>query len=166
NSPNHLGAVLDETDRASIDFDLHFFVIESHLVKDRGLKVADVNRVFNGAITHIIGAAKNGSTFDSTASEPGGKAFGLVIAARCVLRPGGAPKLARPDYERALEQAALFQIPNQPRDRFIRLPAERRVTFHVAVRIPGSVPATGVAKLDKAHAPFDQPAPRQQCLAK
>src|SRR5688572_30536783 len=126
NSPNHSCPVLHKPDGASVDLDLHLFVIQAHLLKDRGLKVTDVNRVFHSAIAHFIRASENSSTSDPTSREPRGEAFGVMITPRRVLRPRSAAELARPDHERAVEQSALFQITNESCDGLVRLPAERR----------------------------------------
>ena len=57
------------------------FMIQSHQVQDRGVKVVDMDGVLFNVVSNIIGLTVNRSCFDSSSGQPAGKSGGMVIAA-------------------------------------------------------------------------------------
>src|SRR2546426_2146329 len=85
NPPNRFSRILDQPHGTAIDFDFHLFMVQAELAQDRRLKGADVLGVFHCAIADLIGTPVNRSTFNSSAGQPGGKAFWIVIASGRIL---------------------------------------------------------------------------------
>ena len=71
-------------------------------------------------------------------------------------------ELGRPDDQRVVEQAALFQVADQAGDRPVDVLGQADVVHHVAVRVP-VVRRAGVDQLDEADAALGQP-PGDQAL--
>src|ERR1700679_2771458 len=88
-------------------------------MQDRRVQVVDLDLVFDGVITVVVGGAINRSPLDSAASQPHGESIGIVIAAVGSLGHRGPAELAAPDDQSALEQTACLQVGEQPRDRFV-----------------------------------------------
>ena len=129
------------------------------------MQIAVVVRVFDGLVAYVVGGSVDHAPFDAATGKPGGVATRVVVAPGRVLGPGAAAELAGPHDERLVEHAALLQVADQAGDRLVGRPAERRMALHVAVRVPGSVAAAGVADLDEADAPFRQPACQEKLPA-
>src|SRR5437879_1094359 len=102
---------------------------------------------------------------DSTASQDGGKSFGIVIAAGVVVSVavfhGFTAEFSTPNNESAVEETALFQIGNESSERlidFFRTLGE--AVFNILVMIPPAGP-----DLDEAHTAFDKASSYQQLIA-
>ena len=97
------------------------FVIEAEKVQDGGVEIVEMDSASDGAVAEFVGLAVHETSFDSAAGHPGAEAAWLVLAAVFfdgggaaeVLAPGGAAKLATPDDEGLIEQAARLQIMDQ-----------------------------------------------------
>src|SRR4051812_40661595 len=74
---------LDQVERATVEDEIHFPVVETELLQDRGLEVRHVVTVCNRFVTYFIRRAFDYSAFDSSAREQSRKAHGIVVA------PGG-----------------------------------------------------------------------------
>lgn len=58
-----------------------FFVIESELMQDGGVKVVEVDLAGDGAEAEIVRLAVREARFDAATGHPGAKALGLMLAA-------------------------------------------------------------------------------------
>ena len=99
-------------------------VINSELIKDRRIKVTNVDGVFQNVVTVNVRLAIFKAVFDSRASHPHRKATTMVISAMRVLcelalRIDCPSKLAAPDHERIVEHSATFEIADQASSRLI-----------------------------------------------
>ena len=56
------------------------FVIEAHQLQHRGVKVMDVNSVFNRLIPEFVRTAVGHSAFDATARHPDAEAMMVVVS--------------------------------------------------------------------------------------
>ena len=101
-------------------------VIEAGRVQNRRVQVVKVDLVFDGVVSVIVGATKAHSRPDPSTSEPHGEAMRVVVTAVRVLSNRSSPKLASPDHQCLVEQAALLQILNLSSDRFIDAACLRR----------------------------------------
>ena len=72
--------------------------------------------VFDDVEAHLVGGTEGDTTFDAAAGHPHREGLRMVVAAQAATeRDAGldhrrAAKLTAPDDERAVEQAALFEI--------------------------------------------------------
>ena len=120
-----------------------FGVVKAEQGEDGGVQVVDVHRVLHRLGAEFIGGAVNGAAFDAAARQPEcripgscGRGPGLSLPLRSL--GGSAAEFAAPDHQRAVQQAALFQV-GQKR-------AERLVNFQRALaggfpRCPGDGPS-------------------------
>src|SRR5262245_4550714 len=85
----------------------------------------------------LVGAADGAAAFDAGAGQPHREAIGVVVAAVAFFGHGGAAKLAAPDDERRVEQAAAFQVLEEAGDRLVGGAAVAAVVgFDVGVGVP------------------------------
>ena len=83
-------------------------------MQDRGVQVMQMHFAGDGTEAEVIGLAEGEARLDAASSHPGAEALGLMFPAMFVdgrgttqiLAPGRAAKLAAPDDERVLQQAA------------------------------------------------------------
>src|SRR4051812_43646699 len=148
---------IGEAKIASAETECQALVIDAQQVQDRGVQVMHSANAINGVHAHFIGGAVDGSAFGAAAGEPDAKSLGMVIAAVRSGRMGRAAKLARPDDERFVEQAALLEILDQCGNRLIGIERVFGVAIaKVAVLVPGAVRrAGGTSDLDEANAGFN-----------
>lgn len=147
------------------------FVVEAHEVEDGGPEVIDGADVFGGVVAELIGGAVDVAAFDAATGHPDGKAVGIVVAAVGALGEGRATEFAGPDDERAVEQAAGFEVLDERGDGPVDLVRHLAVAFFDrAVMVPriGCIAAAEVvgerAELDEAHATLHE-SPGEQALA-
>lgn len=62
-------------------FEGELVVVDSELVKDGGVEVADVDGVLGDVVAEVVGLAIDFATFDAAASHPHGEGARVVIAA-------------------------------------------------------------------------------------
>src|SRR5262249_19003311 len=86
----------------------------------------------------VVGLAVGGATLDSGTGQETAKGTGVVVAALVVWRsaPRRAAEFRAADDESLVEQAALFQIPDQGGHRLIDAAGLAAVLLHVSVRVP------------------------------
>src|SRR6476620_2515200 len=88
----------------------------------------------------------------------------MMVAAVGALRSWRAAELRRPDDDRLVEQTALLEILQEPRDRPIDTGTVGAVVLlQLAVGVPAAAAATAIVDLDEADAPLDQ-TPGDQAL--
>ena len=148
------------------------FVIETEQVEQRGVKVVDVDFVFHGLVTELVGRSMMDSAFDAAAGHPDGESLGIVVATGAALRVGGAAKFSTPNDKRFIKQSTACEIGQQCGGRLIRgRSAGTVVRFNVGVSIPrhivhGTVTIRVFAGKDlhKTHATLNETA-RGEALA-
>ena len=69
-----------QSEIASSVAERELFVIEAEEMEDGCVQIVDVNFVGDGLETKFVGRTMNHAAFDPAASEPHGKAIGVVIA--------------------------------------------------------------------------------------
>lgn len=89
------------------------FMINAHAMKNRCVKVVDMNGIFGDVVTKIIGFTIRDTRLSSASRHPHAEVFGMVISAviffgKSALRVNCSTKLAAPNYEGFIEKAALF----------------------------------------------------------
>lgn len=131
------------------------------------LKVVNVDGIFDDMKAEIIGFSISESPSYSTTCQPHRVRLGVVISSersakrRIVFNHWRSPKLATPDDEGGIEQAALFEIVDECGRRLIRFFAVAGV---VADESGVSVPAF-VIDVDESYAALDH-APREEAGAR
>src|SRR5260370_36975732 len=92
----------------------------------------------------LVGGAPGRSRLYPSARQPDGERLGMVVAAETAaqgdvaLHHWRAAEFATPDHQRAFEQTALFQVPDQSRRGLVR---RRAIAPHVAHHGTVCVPA-------------------------
>ena len=99
-------------------------VIESELVEESGVEIADVNRVFGDVVAHFIGFTVDLPSLDSAPGEPEGEATGVVVAAvvgfgETALAVDGAAEFPAKDHEGVIEHASLLDVLNETVDALV-----------------------------------------------
>ena len=115
-------------------------VIQAKQVQDRGVKIVDMNLVFDCSEAEVVGSAMDCSTFDAAAGKPHREAERIVVASVAVLGRRRATELAAPNHERFFQETALLQICQQLGDRPINVfaqPFVARVVFAVRDHLCG-----------------------------
>src|SRR5262249_12554213 len=138
------------------------FVVEAQEVEHRGVQIMDMHGFFHGLISEFVGGAVNVSRLYAAAGEPHGEAVRIMVApgsfavaAGGEFDDGGSTKLAAPDDQGFVEQAALLEVFEQRADRLVGSAGEAAVIrFEIGVAVPRDGGA--VIDLDEAHASFDQ----------
>ena len=124
----------------------------------------------DGAQPELVGVADDLAALDAAAGHPDREAVRIVVApfraVRAAVRCRAAAEFAAPDHQRGIEQAAGFQVRQQPGDGLVGLGRARLVVLvacDVAVPVVG-IHAVAVPHLHEANAALHQP-PRQQAAA-
>ena len=89
------------------------FVINAHAMKNRCVKVVDMNGIFSDVVTEIISFTIRDTRLGAATRHPHAEVFGMVVSAviffgKSSLRVNCSTKLATPYYEGFIKQAALF----------------------------------------------------------
>src|SRR5687768_14849441 len=127
-------------------------------MKDRCVQVVDVNGIGGDVVTEVVGLAVDDAALDAAAGHPDGEAAAVVIAAVVFLASralsvNGSAKLAAPDDQRLVKQAALFEVCNECGRRLVGLFAiDRELSGKIVVLIP--IP---MVQLHESHAALDEP---------
>src|SRR5262245_51161719 len=109
------------------------------------VEIVNVYRVAYDVVAVIIRFAVTDAGFDAAAGQPHTKATAMMVAPMVVfgeraLAVDGPTKFATPDYQRIIEQSALFQISNQRGGRPIHVLALAANLFRqIAVLIPAAM---------------------------
>lgn len=91
------------------------FVINSHQVHQRGVKIVDLHAVFNNVHAVVIGLAILHASIDSGAGQPDRETVAVVIStvalsSQVALRIHRATEFTAPDNQRVIQHASRFQI--------------------------------------------------------
>ena len=159
NSGDHLAMHVGEPHVAAAEAVGQPLVIHAQEMQDRRVQVVDLDLVFDGVITVVVGGAVDRAALDSAAGHPHGEAIGVVVAAVGPLGHRGAAELAAPDDQGAIEQAAGLQVGEQAGDRLV----DGAGVVLVAVSSGPDAGPSGrrrrrAKQLDEPHAPLDQSA--------
>ena len=90
-------------------------VIEPQQMKDRGLQIVDMYRVGGDVESKIVGGAVGEPRLHAAAGHPDGERLRMMVAAQASTQGGvvldhrRSTKLAAPDHQRIVQQAALFR---------------------------------------------------------
>src|SRR5262249_19666008 len=81
-------------------------LIEAELVQDRGMDVAQMAAILDGAQADGVGSADDRAPLDAAAGQPHAEAGVGMVAAATTLGFRRAAELAAPQHQRRIEQAA------------------------------------------------------------
>src|SRR6266404_387512 len=88
-------------------------------MENGGVEIVDVDWMVRDVPADLVGLADDLAAFDTAAGHPDAEGKRMMVAAshagkpRPVFAQGRAAKLGGPHYQRALEQAALFEVLEQ-----------------------------------------------------
>src|SRR6267378_394902 len=131
-------------------------MLEAKLVKDGRVEVADVDRVFDDVVRHLIRFAIHQARLDAAAGHPNAEAARVMIAAvillgQFALRVHSAAEFTAPNHESVLEHATLLEILDEPIAGLVNVLAlSGEIARQIAVLVPASM-----ENLDEAHAILD-----------
>ena len=111
-------------------------MVEAEQMQNGRVEIVDMDLILDDFRGVIIGFPVHQTAFDTGAREPGRIGAVLVTAPFRTIGEGRAAKFRGPNDERVRQQTARLQVPEQASNRFIHVPRERFVRFHVAVRVP------------------------------
>src|SRR6266853_652081 len=140
-----------------------FFMVDAQLTENGGVKVADVDRVLDDVVGHLVGLAIDKSGLHAAAGHPDAETAGMMVAAiiflgELALAINGAAKFTAPNHQRVLEQAALLEVLDEAVAALVNVLALRRkVARQVAMLVPAAM-----KDLHEAHAALDQPPGHQR----
>ena len=141
-------------------------VVETEEAQERDVEIADMGFAFDGCHAEFVGGADGVASIAAATGEPDGHGVGVVVAtigsaaAHAVV--GCASEFAAPDDERAVQEAALFEVGDERGDGLVHAAHEVAVgTLDVVVAVPGAV-----VELHEAHAFLDELAGEQAFAAK
>ena len=144
--------------------------IEAELRENQCLQIADADGIFSDVVAEFVGLAVNLSALDATARHHHRERERMMIAADeidarvVVLLHGRAAEFAAPDDQRRIQQAALFQVLDQPREGAVDLlNLDRQNRWDVFAGADAMVVPAPVVELNEAHTAFDEP-PSQQAI--
>ncbi len=83
-------------------------VVEAHKVKNGGMKIVDMEFIFDGTKAEFIGCANGLAAFDPATRHPHGETRGVVVSAIAFFAHGGSAEFASPNDECAIEKPASF----------------------------------------------------------
>src|SRR6185503_16585127 len=91
------------------------FMVIAKQVQDSGLKVMNMNRIFDDIISQLICFSIDDSRFDSTSGHPYAKAAWMMVAAirsslEFTLAIVRAPEFTTPDHQCFIEHTPVLQI--------------------------------------------------------
>lgn len=137
-------------------------MFEAHEMEDSGMKVVDMDFLFDGLITEVVGGSISCAAFDAASHKDSGEAFVVVVATVLDVDtasdfcPRPAAKFAADDDESFFEEAACFEVRNEGGDGLVCLLREFAMDENVVVAVPGFVVAE--VDLDSSNASFDETA--------
>jgi hypothetical protein len=105
-----------EAEVAALELVGQALVIDAKKMKERGLEIVDVDGIFHGVESEVIGCAVGDTGLDSTSGHPNGEGVGMMIAAptRAVveipLDKRSSSKLTAPNNQGVVEQTAHLEI--------------------------------------------------------
>src|SRR5215471_17910508 len=100
-------------------------MIHAEQAEQGGVQIVDVNLVGSGAQPDVIGGADHFAALDAATGHPDAEAVGVVVAAAAnaavgvTVGHGGASEFAAPNHQGAIQQAARFEVGEQPGDGLI-----------------------------------------------
>ncbi len=169
---DHMPVHIREAAGDAVVVEAELLVIEAEQVQRGGMEVVAVGGILSGFEAEVVGAAICGAALDAAACHPGGEGSGIVIAA-FALGSGLAAKLAGADDERAVEQAARFEIGKQGSGTGVEhrtpvavVPDDVLVTIPVRPDLFRAGVLRTAKNLHEAHAPLNESAGEQALAAK
>ncbi len=143
-----------------------FVVVEAEQTQQGDVEVADVRFAFDRFHAEFVGLTNGVTRVAAATGEPDGHGVGVVVAtvggAAAYAVVGSAAKLAAPDDERTLQQAALFEVGDERSDGLVHAAHEIAMgALDIVVAIPRAI-----VELHEAHAFLDELAGKEAFAAK
>src|SRR5262249_36796949 len=129
-------------------------MFQSEKVQDGRMQIVDVHLFFDGVKAEVVRLAVDDARFNAATSQPDGVAMRVMVApqligAKVTLHHGRPPKLASPNNQRGIQQAALLEVLDQSHACLVGFLASfPEIKNQVAVRTAVVIP-TSVVELDK-----------------
>src|SRR5205823_4083703 len=117
NAADHLAVNIGQAHVAAAEAEGDVGVVQAEQVQHGGVQVVHFDSPVNDVIAVLVGGALDRAAADAAAGQPHGEAVGVVFAAVAALGHRRAADLCPRNDERALQQAARFQILQQTRNR-------------------------------------------------
>ena len=92
-------------------------MVDAEQMHEGGVEVVNMESVFDGVVTKVIGLSVNGPRFDATTGEPRAEAPRMMVSteigADFTLAVSRAAKLAAPDDQSIVQHTPLLEILHQ-----------------------------------------------------
>ena len=115
-------------------------MVHTHDVQQSGVKIVNRESIFDGVVSIFIRFSVTEAGFDTAAGHPHRKTLGVVVTSgfgSAHLNRGGSTKFSAPQNKRIFKKTSLFQVGEQPGDRFVDLSDIDFMTFlEVGMLIP------------------------------
>ena len=135
--------------------------VETKLVKDRGMDVGDVMRIFHSMESEFIGCTMHDPASDSAPREPRAKAVRMVISS-ISLGTRRTTEFGTPHDEGFVEHTAALEIFQQAGNRFVHLRGQLGMVLNDAgMSVPGSSPSSAMKTLGQTALLVRQAGARQ-----
>ena len=110
-----MAAYISKSVTSPLVFINKFFMVVTKEVQYGGLKIVNVNRIFDNIISQFVCFSINDSRFYASSRHPDTEATGMMIATIITVLKGPlaivcAAKFATPDYQGFIQHAPVFQI--------------------------------------------------------
>src|SRR5437588_1994202 len=135
-------------------------VVDPQEMKNGCVQIVAVGPASGSLVAELLAFPVADAAPDAGAGQPGDECATVMVTAGSALRERHAAELGRPDDQRVLEQATLFQVAKKPGDRLIDAPGnERQFRGDVLVVVPVLAWAAHAAPdLHEAHAALEKTA--------
>ena len=112
------------------------FVVDAEEVQHRGVEVMDMDDVFYGVVSEVVGGAVSDAALNPAARKPGAETLRVMVPPY-PLRKWVAAKLSRKNTQGRIQQAALLEVFNESRNRLVHLSRhEPMAFFNFTVLVP------------------------------
>lgn len=151
---------VSETKVTALGAEGEAFVVDAHLMENGGVKVVDVDGVFDGVVTEFISRSVGQARFHAAPGEPHSEGVRVMVAAPCFprnLSHGSASEFSSPYDEGVFQQAPLFEVGQQCRSGLV---GGEALALVLAVDVCVGIPAA-IIKLDEPDATLDKAAGEQ-----
>lgn len=152
---------------AALKFEGELFVVDAEEMEEGGVEVVNADGIFGDVVGVVVSFADGLPGLDAAAGEPHGEAAWVVVATEALwceisLAVDGAAKLAAPDDEGVVEEAALFEIFDECGGGLIGFfTTLGELTGEARVGVPSAV-----EELDEADAAFAETAGHESIVGK
>jgi hypothetical protein len=88
--------------------DFHGAPVEAQLIKNSGMDIGYIMRVFDGVVANFISSSMNCASLDASSCHPDAKPIRMMVSPIGSLGSRGSPEFSGEDHDGILKESALF----------------------------------------------------------